>query len=145
MQSPVRHPEMLRGIQRSGAVDSALWQHLASSSDQNVSEERMQPLTLAIEAPGFRWRQPDPGWRERPGSAGELDDAAGAVGDDGEDDGAGGEVGDSGVGEQNRKGGGDDEGIDLDVVGGEDPAGFCLLYTSPSPRDRQKSRMPSSA
>ena len=29
--------------------------------------------------------------------------------------------------------------IDLDV------AGICLLYTSPSPRDRQKSRMPSSA
>ena len=27
-----------------------------------------------------------------------------------------------------------------------DPKGkFCLLYTSPSPRDRQKSRMPSSA
>ena len=25
------------------------------------------------------------------------------------------------------------------------PAGICLLYTSPSPRDRQKSRMPSSA
>ena len=25
------------------------------------------------------------------------------------------------------------------------PAGLCLLYTSPSPRDRQKSRMPSSA
>ena len=25
------------------------------------------------------------------------------------------------------------------------PAGTCLLYTSPSPRDRQKSRMPSSA
>ena len=24
-------------------------------------------------------------------------------------------------------------------------AGHCLLYTSPSPRDRQKSRMPSSA
>ena len=24
-------------------------------------------------------------------------------------------------------------------------AGGCLLYTSPSPRDRQKSRMPSSA
>ena len=24
-------------------------------------------------------------------------------------------------------------------------ARFCLLYTSPSPRDRQKSRMPSSA
>ena len=27
----------------------------------------------------------------------------------------------------------------------EDGSGFCLLYTSPSPRDRQKSRMPSSA
>ena len=26
-----------------------------------------------------------------------------------------------------------------------DPADLCLLYTSPSPRDRQKSRMPSSA
>ena len=25
------------------------------------------------------------------------------------------------------------------------PFGTCLLYTSPSPRDRQKSRMPSSA
>ena len=25
------------------------------------------------------------------------------------------------------------------------PTGACLLYTSPSPRDRQKSRMPSSA
>ena len=25
------------------------------------------------------------------------------------------------------------------------PGGVCLLYTSPSPRDRQKSRMPSSA
>ena len=30
-----------------------------------------------------------------------------------------------------------------DVVG--DVANICLLYTSPSPRDRQKSRMPSSA
>ena len=38
-------------------------------------------------------------------------------------------------------------------LGGSDPAelaqaarlGACLLYTSPSPRDRQKSRMPSSA
>ena len=30
--------------------------------------------------------------------------------------------------------------------GGErGPSGACLLYTSPSPRDRQKSRMPSSA
>ena len=27
----------------------------------------------------------------------------------------------------------------------EDQLPFCLLYTSPSPRDRQKSRMPSSA
>ena len=27
----------------------------------------------------------------------------------------------------------------------EAPCGDCLLYTSPSPRDRQKSRMPSSA
>ena len=27
----------------------------------------------------------------------------------------------------------------------DDPAKICLLYTSPSPRDRQKSRMPSSA
>ena len=26
-----------------------------------------------------------------------------------------------------------------------DLSNFCLLYTSPSPRDRQKSRMPSSA
>ena len=26
-----------------------------------------------------------------------------------------------------------------------DPNNICLLYTSPSPRDRQKSRMPSSA
>ena len=31
--------------------------------------------------------------------------------------------------------------IQMDVDGRED----CLLYTSPSPRDRQKSRMPSSA
>ena len=29
-----------------------------------------------------------------------------------------------------------------EVVGRD---GICLLYTSPSPRDRQKSRMPSSA
>ena len=32
----------------------------------------------------------------------------------------------------------------LSAVGGIQP-GSCLLYTSPSPRDRQKSRMPSSA
>ena len=28
---------------------------------------------------------------------------------------------------------------------GDGSIGICLLYTSPSPRDRQKSRMPSSA
>ena len=31
------------------------------------------------------------------------------------------------------------------IVTVEDPIEYCLLYTSPSPRDRQKSRMPSSA
>ena len=31
------------------------------------------------------------------------------------------------------------------VSGVEEIASVCLLYTSPSPRDRQKSRMPSSA
>ena len=30
-------------------------------------------------------------------------------------------------------------------VKNQSPAEVCLLYTSPSPRDRQKSRMPSSA
>ena len=38
---------------------------------------------------------------------------------------------------------------DLNAIHGIDAekelAGICLLYTSPSPRDRQKSRMPSSA
>ena len=34
--------------------------------------------------------------------------------------------------------------IGADVVVGDD-CNICLLYTSPSPRDRQKSRMPSSA
>ena len=33
----------------------------------------------------------------------------------------------------------------LGVQAADDVAGTCLLYTSPSPRDRQKSRMPSSA
>ena len=36
----------------------------------------------------------------------------------------------------------------VDILDGETPQGRfedCLLYTSPSPRDRQKSRMPSSA
>ena len=31
------------------------------------------------------------------------------------------------------------------IEAGTDPRDICLLYTSPSPRDRQKSRMPSSA
>ena len=31
------------------------------------------------------------------------------------------------------------------VIGGKGQPIICLLYTSPSPRDRQKSRMPSSA
>ena len=35
-----------------------------------------------------------------------------------------------------------DQGKVLGIVG---ESGSCLLYTSPSPRDRQKSRMPSSA
>ena len=34
----------------------------------------------------------------------------------------------------------------LNLLGGRLPMGYsCLLYTSPSPRDRQKARMPSSA
>ena len=33
----------------------------------------------------------------------------------------------------------------LGIVCCDTPDGICLLYTSPSPRDRQKSRMPSSA
>ena len=39
--------------------------------------------------------------------------------------------------------------IERTIIDGSRPAhpdtGTCLLYTSPSPRDRQKSRMPSSA
>ena len=31
------------------------------------------------------------------------------------------------------------------IIAGGNYHGTCLLYTSPSPRDRQKSRMPSSA
>ena len=34
-------------------------------------------------------------------------------------------------------------GVDIPILGDIDQ--LCLLYTSPSPRDRQKSRMPSSA
>ena len=33
----------------------------------------------------------------------------------------------------------------IDGMGGATSSTSCLLYTSPSPRDRQKSRMPSSA
>ena len=33
----------------------------------------------------------------------------------------------------------------LEVMANENQTNLCLLYTSPSPRDRQKSRMPSSA
>ena len=35
--------------------------------------------------------------------------------------------------------------LDTDLGPDYDDVGACLLYTSPSPRDRQKSRMPSSA
>ena len=35
--------------------------------------------------------------------------------------------------------------IDINVSGETEQTQHCLLYTSPSPRDRQKSRMPSSA
>ena len=38
-----------------------------------------------------------------------------------------------------------DETVEAHVRLGIDPKYTCLLYTSPSPRDRQKSRMPSSA
>ena len=38
-----------------------------------------------------------------------------------------------------------EDGVDLAVVSDTQSLYFCLLYTSPSPRDRQKSRMPSSA
>ena len=41
--------------------------------------------------------------------------------------------------------GGIDKIIYLPVKLAEQLGYFCLLYTSPSPRDRQKSRMPSSA
>ena len=35
--------------------------------------------------------------------------------------------------------------LNVDIWSGNHPFYTCLLYTSPSPRDRQKSRMPSSA
>ena len=37
-----------------------------------------------------------------------------------------------------------EEGLRVTLIN-SNPATICLLYTSPSPRDRQKSRMPSSA
>ena len=36
-------------------------------------------------------------------------------------------------------------GVGIGAPNGNHFTGICLLYTSPSPRDRQKSRMPSSA
>ena len=39
----------------------------------------------------------------------------------------------------------DGQPVDTVELEGEVQVLFCLLYTSPSPRDRQKSRMPSSA
>ena len=39
----------------------------------------------------------------------------------------------------------EDDGIGLTAEEASEHLGTCLLYTSPSPRDRQKSRMPSSA
>ena len=33
----------------------------------------------------------------------------------------------------------------IQIIADKALANYCLLYTSPSPRDRQKSRMPSSA
>ena len=38
----------------------------------------------------------------------------------------------------------ENKGIDY-IVHGDDPCIVCLLYTSPSPRDKRQSRMPSSA
>ena len=39
----------------------------------------------------------------------------------------------------------DDHEVSVPETGQQDESSPCLLYTSPSPRDRQKSRMPSSA
>ena len=41
--------------------------------------------------------------------------------------------------------GGEFSDVECLLTGVEAPSTVCLLYTSPSPRDRQKSRMPSSA
>ena len=51
-----------------------------------------------------------------------------------------GDVGLAGVGEQLAVRGHEDRGVEAEAV-----VGACLLYTSPSPRDRTRSRMPSSA
>ena len=37
------------------------------------------------------------------------------------------------------------DGVEASIHHGVEPAQVCLLYTSPSPRDRTRSRMPSSA
>ena len=39
----------------------------------------------------------------------------------------------------------DKDGIQTETYAEIDPANHCLLYTSPSPRDMRRSRMPSSA
>ena len=39
----------------------------------------------------------------------------------------------------------DNDGIDNEIDNCQDNPTSCLLYTSPSPRDRTRSRMPSSA
>ena len=38
-----------------------------------------------------------------------------------------------------------ESGIGCVIINNDTDTSACLLYTSPSPRDRQKSRMPSSA
>ena len=47
--------------------------------------------------------------------------------------------------ERARKIENDEECIKFTITSGKKYHKICLLYTSPSPRDRQKSRMPSSA
>ena len=41
--------------------------------------------------------------------------------------------------------GSDEHGVAISIKAKQEGNSICLLYTSPSPRDRQKSRMPSSA
>ena len=70
---------------------------------------------------GYAWaRIPDPGAKGEPGSKGQKGEV-GLTGSTGQ------------KGDKGQKG-------DVEAQGNN-----CLLYTSPSPRDRQKSRMPSSA